>query len=173
MEIWKVLLFPGGASGKESICQCKRCGLDHWVGKIPWRRAWQLTPVILDSPGESLRTKEPSRLQSMGLQRAGHDWVTKHEERKEWPRWGIRLQPEGTVGDSIWWHLIQSWRREHGWKQQGNHLPMLRTNDRRAVDQTPPFDRAVKEQDAFRRASAFVCWLTDVKALPWKTIGGK
>ena len=24
---------------------------DPWVGKIPWRRAWQLTPVLL--PGES------------------------------------------------------------------------------------------------------------------------
>jgi len=22
-------------------------GFDPWVGKIPWRRAWQLTPVIL------------------------------------------------------------------------------------------------------------------------------
>ena len=31
--------FPGGASGKESACQCKRrerCGFDPWVGKIPW-----------------------------------------------------------------------------------------------------------------------------------------
>jgi len=27
--------------------------LDPWVRKIPWRRAWQLTPVFL--PGESLR----------------------------------------------------------------------------------------------------------------------
>ena len=26
-------------------------GLDPWVGKIPWRRAWQSTPVFL--PGES------------------------------------------------------------------------------------------------------------------------
>ena len=68
-----MLLFPGGASGKESTCQCKRRGLDHWVGKIPWRRAWQLTPVFLDSPGESLWTKEPSGLQSMVSQRAGHD----------------------------------------------------------------------------------------------------
>ena len=25
--------------------------LDPWVGKIPWRREWQLTPVFL--PGES------------------------------------------------------------------------------------------------------------------------
>ena len=46
--------FPGGASGKEPTCQCrrpKRRGFDPWVGKIPWRRAWQPTPVFL--PGES------------------------------------------------------------------------------------------------------------------------
>ena len=33
--------FPGGASGKESTCQCrrrKRCGFNPWVRKIPWRR---------------------------------------------------------------------------------------------------------------------------------------
>ena len=34
--------------------------------KIPWRRAWQPTPVFL--PGESPRTEEPGRLQSTGLQ---------------------------------------------------------------------------------------------------------
>ena len=43
--------FPGGASGTEPICQCKRCGFKPWVGKIPWRRAGQPTPVFL--PGES------------------------------------------------------------------------------------------------------------------------
>ena len=26
-------------------------GFDHWVGKIPWRKEWQPTPVFL--PGES------------------------------------------------------------------------------------------------------------------------
>ena len=41
------------------------------VGKIPWRRAWQPTPVFL--PGESLQTEKPGRLQSMGSQRVGHD----------------------------------------------------------------------------------------------------
>ena len=30
--------FPGGASGKESTCQCRRCRFHPWVGKIPWRR---------------------------------------------------------------------------------------------------------------------------------------
>ena len=46
--------FPGGSVGKESACQCRRyrrCGLDPWVGKIPWRSAWQVTPVFF--PGES------------------------------------------------------------------------------------------------------------------------
>ena len=33
----------------------KRCGFDPWVGKIPWRRAWQPTPVFL--PGGSHRQK--------------------------------------------------------------------------------------------------------------------
>ena len=48
--------FPGGASGKEPACQCRRlrrCGFDPWVGKIPWRegKAWQALPVFL--PGET------------------------------------------------------------------------------------------------------------------------
>ena len=41
--------FPGGASGKEPTCQWgrhKRCGFNLWVRKMPWRRAWLLTPVF-------------------------------------------------------------------------------------------------------------------------------
>ena len=46
--------FPGGARGKEPACPCRRqnrCGFNPWDTKIPWRRAWQPTPVFL--PGES------------------------------------------------------------------------------------------------------------------------
>ena len=39
---------------------------DPWVGKTPWRKEWQPTPVFL--PGKSPWTEEPGRLQSMGLQ---------------------------------------------------------------------------------------------------------
>ena len=42
--------FPGGTSGKEPVCQCRRLRghvFDPWVGKMPWRRAWQLTLVFL------------------------------------------------------------------------------------------------------------------------------
>ena len=46
--------YPDGASGKEPACQCRRhkiCRFSPWVGKIPWRRKWQPTPIFL--PGES------------------------------------------------------------------------------------------------------------------------
>ena len=52
--------FAGGSDG----LQCGRPGLDPWVGKISWRRAWQPTPVFL--PGEPPWTEEPGGLQSMG-----------------------------------------------------------------------------------------------------------
>ena len=37
--------------GMQETRECKRPGFDPWVGKIPWRRKWQPTPVFL--PGES------------------------------------------------------------------------------------------------------------------------
>ena len=46
--------FPGGSVSRESTCQsscqCRRCRFDLWVGKIPWRRVWQPTPIFL--PGK-------------------------------------------------------------------------------------------------------------------------
>ena len=36
--------------------------------KIPWKRKWQPTPVLL--PGESHGQEEPGEQQSMGLQRS-------------------------------------------------------------------------------------------------------
>ena len=45
--------LPGGAGGKDPACQCRRQRhqFSAWVGKIPWRWAWQPTPVFL--PGKS------------------------------------------------------------------------------------------------------------------------
>ena len=42
--------FPGGSVVKTQ-CQCRRRRFDPRVGKIPWRRQWQPTPVFL--PGKS------------------------------------------------------------------------------------------------------------------------
>ena len=41
--------FPGGTIGKEPSCQCRRCERYRFhplVGKIPWSRKWQSTPVF-------------------------------------------------------------------------------------------------------------------------------
>ena len=48
----------------EPSCQCRSCKrrrFDLWIGKIPWNRKWQPTPVFL--PGES-HAEEPGRLYS-------------------------------------------------------------------------------------------------------------
>ena len=52
-EVTFILGFLCGTSGKDSTCHCRRherCEFDPWVGKIPWRRVWQPTPVLL--PGK-------------------------------------------------------------------------------------------------------------------------
>ena len=40
--------FPGGSEGK---LQCRRPRFNLWVGKNPWKREWQPSPVFL--PGEA------------------------------------------------------------------------------------------------------------------------
>ena len=47
-------MLPRWFNSKESACQCRRrrrCRCDPWVRKIPWRTAWQPTPIFL--PGKS------------------------------------------------------------------------------------------------------------------------
>ena len=73
MSLWG---FPGGDSSEKSTNQFRRCRshrFDPWVGKIPWRRVWQSTPIFLS--GESPWTEEPGRLQSIMSQRVRHDWA--------------------------------------------------------------------------------------------------
>ena len=43
--------FSGGSDDKESACNVGNLDLIPGLGRFPWRRAWQPTPVIL--PGES------------------------------------------------------------------------------------------------------------------------
>ena len=48
-QVALVVKNPPAEAGDE------RLGFDPWVRKIPWRRAWQPTPVFL--PGESHRQR--------------------------------------------------------------------------------------------------------------------
>ena len=62
-----------------NIGDIKRHGFDPWVGKIPWSRAWQPTPVFLSwkSRGQwSLGGYRP-----WGHKRVRHDLATKQQQK--------------------------------------------------------------------------------------------
>ena len=56
----------GTSDGKEFACNPGDLSSIPGLGRFPWRRAWQPTPVSL--PGESPWTEEPGGLQSVGSQ---------------------------------------------------------------------------------------------------------
>ena len=60
-----------GSISKEYAYNVNMPGFDPWVGKIPWRRKWQPTPVFMS--GESPWKEEPGGLQSIGSKIVGHD----------------------------------------------------------------------------------------------------
>ena len=70
--------FPGGARGKDPACRRRRYDrrrFDSWVGKIPWRRKWQPTPVCL--PGKSHGQRSLVGYRPRGPKRVGHNLVMK------------------------------------------------------------------------------------------------
>ena len=57
-------------SSKESACQCRRHRFSPWVGKIPWSRKWQPTPILL-----------PRKLHGQRSLAATVHWVSKCRTR--------------------------------------------------------------------------------------------
>jgi len=49
---------------------------EPWVSKITWSKKWQPSPVYF--PGKFQEQEDPGGLQSMGLQRVVHNWLTEH-----------------------------------------------------------------------------------------------
>ena len=65
--------FPGGSEGKASACNVGDPGSIPGSARSPGEgNGHPLQYSCLETP----RTEEPGRLQSMGSQRAGRDWVT-------------------------------------------------------------------------------------------------
>ena len=60
---------PWWLSDYEPTCQCRRLRFDPWVGKSPWRRQWQPTPVFLPGKSQGQRNQR----WSMESQRVRHD----------------------------------------------------------------------------------------------------
>ena len=88
---------PGGARSKVLTCQCrthKRPGFSPWVRKIPWRRAWQSTPVVL--PGESHGQRSLAGYGPLGRKESDTTEVTQH------PRTRCLLQPAVKDLGDVW-----------------------------------------------------------------------
>ena len=71
---WLSLYFPWWYSGKEFTHQCRRLRFSPWIGKIPWRRKWQPTPVFL--PGKFHGQRSLEGYSPRGHKRVGHNLVT-------------------------------------------------------------------------------------------------
>ena len=98
----------GSTGVKESVCQCTRHksrGFDPWVGKMPWRRNWQPTPVFL--PGKSM---------DRGAWRAMVCGVTKSQT------WLSDWTPNMYLKENLGTSLAVQWLRLHAPRAGGPSL---------------------------------------------------
>ena len=69
--------FPGDSEGKESAYNAGRPRFNPWVEDSPEKEmATHASILVWRLPS----TQEPGRLQSIGSQRVGHDWMTKQQQ---------------------------------------------------------------------------------------------
>ena len=100
--------LPWVSGGKESACNWGALGLTPGLGRPPGRGRG----IPAFSAGESPRTEEPDRLQSMGSQRVRHGWTTKLSTAQ----CAERTSNYGTLWESIlkipskervaWWSFV-------------------------------------------------------------------
>ena len=154
---WRV--SPGGASGNEPACHCKRQRFDPWVGKIPWRREWLLNPVFL--PGE------PHGQRSLvGCDwRVGHGWSNLAHSTSALQPW---LLSSFTQGDRSYLCLFQppkSWRtprrQQSRWGSQPSSFRSVEAaSGGRAVDSELRRRRMLKASCRFRTSEVPCCVTT-------------
>ena len=92
-----------GSDGKKNIhLQCGRPRFYPWVGKIPWRREWQPTPVFL--PGEFYGQRSLAGYSPQARKESDTtEWLTQHNnnntlKKKKDPIWGA---PNDIVHDDF------------------------------------------------------------------------
>ena len=72
--------FPGGPVVKNWPANAGDCGFDPWIGKIPWGRKWQPTPVFL--PGKSHGQRSLPGYSPRGHKRVRCNWATiQHQQQ--------------------------------------------------------------------------------------------
>ena len=71
--------FPPDSVIKNLPANAGNRGFNLWVGKIPWRRKWQPTPVFL--LGKSHGQRSLACYSRWGCKRVGHDLATKQQQQ--------------------------------------------------------------------------------------------
>ena len=167
--------FPGGASGKESTCQCrrlKRGEFNPWVGKISWRRAWQPTPVFL--PGEFPRTEEPGSPQSTGMQRVGHDCVTNTSHFTSSSLWWCSGKESTCQCRRLKRWVFDPWVRKILWSRKWHSTPIFlpgESHGQRSLVGYSPW--AHKESDMTENIHSMYYGSVEGHLLPWRNLWKK
>ena len=76
MPLWTSQVVLLAKNPPVNAGRCKRHGFSPWVGKIPWRRAWQPTSVFL--PGESHGQRSLASHSSLGCTELSMTKATQH-----------------------------------------------------------------------------------------------
>ena len=109
--------FPSELRWYRICLQCRRPAFDTWVGKIPWRRAWQPTPVFL--PGESPGHRSLVGCRLWGYTESDMTEVTWQQHQQQgFPGGSDIRQSACNVGNP---GSISGWRRAPG---EGNGYPL-------------------------------------------------
>ena len=145
--------LPSWCSGKEPACQCrgwKRCGLDPWVGRIPWKRKQKLILVFMPEKSHGHRSlagyspwgcKELDTNECVHVHTHTHTYTHTHIIHKGFPggtsgkepawqcrrhkRWGVwSLGWEDLLEEGMVTHFsILAWKIP--WKQEPGRLQSM------------------------------------------------
>ena len=112
--------LPRWLRGKEPAGQCRRPGFHPWVGKVPWRRKWQPTPVV--SPEKSHGQRSLAGY-SPWSHRVRHDWqhACMQQQRKESRKTEEKETSNGGLAD------LRQRFRPHKSPQRSWQIPSRRT----------------------------------------------
>ena len=117
---------PRWLSGKESVCQyrrCGRCGFDPWVRKIPWRRNWQ--PTLALSLGEYCGQRRLAGYSPRGHKESATTEETRHAR---WLLYFIKSHPSNFLGQSILKEVNHTWTRGNSEELGTEHIGITGRN---------------------------------------------
>ena len=127
--------LPWWLSGKESTYQCRRPGFDPWVGKIPWRRKWQLTPVFLPGKSHEQRSLSMGSHKSQTQQWLNHNNNNKSNKSLSQVSSGLQTGPSQPELSWLWMapcYGMKDWKwlkTNCGCYRQADAIPISNTPD--------------------------------------------